>query len=164
VEIAPQPTTHREAPDMATTDQADTRTTDFPWVGAWERMMMASDPDHIEELVALARSEAAPQTATYRRGPGDWSTIDDIVSLDTQRRLGLPTTPEAAVMTTHRKASEALHAVTGALADLRSVEVPASLAIERSDVMHDLDRAARFLAHAQLRATELAAKTRAEVR
>jgi hypothetical protein len=54
--------------------------------------------------------------------------------------------------------------VTGALADLRSVETPESLRIERSDVMHDLDRAARFLAHAQLCATELAAKMHAEAR
>lgn len=146
---------------MAITESNRSEAPDYPWVRAWEQMMGAA-PEYVDRQVATARSEGAPPTATYRRTPGDWSTIDDIVSLDTQRRLGLPTTPGAAVMTAHRKASEALHAVTGALADLRPVELPASVAIERADVIHDLDRAARFLAHAQLRISELAATMHAE--
>lgn len=134
---------------------------DYPWVRAWEQMMGAA-PWYIDRQIATARSEGAPQTATYRHESGAWSTIDDIISVETRQRLGLPITGYAVLMTAHQHASAALQSLDLSLGGIRTAEVPATLAIERSRAIHDLDRAARALVSAKGRVRDLAEKTRAE--
>jgi hypothetical protein len=71
-----------------------TKKQDYPYIRAWGRMM-GSMPYYIEDRVAEARKDRAPQDATYKKD-GTWLTVDGITNEETRSQLGLPPlmTPE----------------------------------------------------------------------
>lgn len=62
---------------------------EYPWIVAWGRML-GSYPYYIDQQVAQARHDGAPNTAIYKDSTGTWQTTDDITSELTRHRLGLP--------------------------------------------------------------------------
>lgn len=61
-------------------------TVDYPFIRAWHKTSGSFDY-YIENLVARARSENAPQTAIYRDNEGKWHTFDDIKIPATWERI-----------------------------------------------------------------------------
>lgn len=66
---------------------------DYPWVRAYGRAM-GSYPYYVNDQVAQARADNAPQNATRRNDDGTWSTTDDIINPTMRKDMGLPPLPE----------------------------------------------------------------------
>jgi hypothetical protein len=62
---------------------------DYPWIRVWGKYL-GSSPYYIDDQVAEARRDGAPQDAIYKDSDTEeWRTIDTITSPHTRRVLGL---------------------------------------------------------------------------
>jgi hypothetical protein len=60
---------------------------DYLYIRKWGRIVGSHDY-YIENQVAKARRDNAPQNAIYKEDDG-WKTIEDITNSETRRELGL---------------------------------------------------------------------------
>lgn len=65
---------------------------DYQWIRKWGKFV-GSFNYYIEDQVAEARKDNAPQTAICKDMNGHWSTIDDITASETRKQLGLDNKP-----------------------------------------------------------------------